>query len=256
MNGIPKLDALRSISLYGLSSITMNFEYDTDPYFARAAGVRAHPERRGARRRHARHVAALQPERPHLPLRAAEPRPLGAGAEDPRRTGCSSGSTARSRASPTTRASAARRCSTRCSSIRTGCSRTASRVPQIARPARRQQRQRRRRLLLAGRPVLLRARPRPGRSRSRTSATSSSRRTTAFPSTSRTSRTVAIGHAPRLGPVRLHAAERCRRGRDPDARRRAGAGRPEEGRGADRHAEQDRAAARREDRARTTTAPS
>src|SRR5471032_2011749 len=35
MNGIPKLDALRSISLYGLSSITMNFMYDTDPYFAR-----------------------------------------------------------------------------------------------------------------------------------------------------------------------------------------------------------------------------
>ena len=35
MNGIPKLDALRSISLYGLSSVTMNFEYDTDPYFAR-----------------------------------------------------------------------------------------------------------------------------------------------------------------------------------------------------------------------------
>ncbi|HMB81665.1 MAG TPA: CusA/CzcA family heavy metal efflux RND transporter, partial [Vicinamibacterales bacterium] len=36
MNGIPNLDALRSISLYGLSSITMNFDYDTDPYFARA----------------------------------------------------------------------------------------------------------------------------------------------------------------------------------------------------------------------------
>ena len=36
MNGIPKLDALRSVSLYGLSSITMNFDYDTDPYFARA----------------------------------------------------------------------------------------------------------------------------------------------------------------------------------------------------------------------------
>src|SRR6476661_607027 len=35
MNGIPKLEALRSISLYGLSSITMNFEFDTDPYFAR-----------------------------------------------------------------------------------------------------------------------------------------------------------------------------------------------------------------------------
>ena len=36
MNGIPRLDALRSISLYGLSSITMNFDYGTDPYFARA----------------------------------------------------------------------------------------------------------------------------------------------------------------------------------------------------------------------------
>jgi cobalt-zinc-cadmium resistance protein CzcA len=35
MNGIPKLDALRSISLYGLSSVTMNFLFDTDPYFAR-----------------------------------------------------------------------------------------------------------------------------------------------------------------------------------------------------------------------------
>jgi cobalt-zinc-cadmium resistance protein CzcA len=35
MNGIPKLDALRSISMYGLSSVTMNFQFDTDPYFAR-----------------------------------------------------------------------------------------------------------------------------------------------------------------------------------------------------------------------------
>src|SRR5579862_2820276 len=35
LNGIPKLDALRSLSIYGLSSITMNFDFDTDPYFAR-----------------------------------------------------------------------------------------------------------------------------------------------------------------------------------------------------------------------------
>ena len=35
MNGIPKLDSLRSISLYGLSSIAMNFDYDADPYFVR-----------------------------------------------------------------------------------------------------------------------------------------------------------------------------------------------------------------------------
>ena len=35
MNGIPKIEALRSISLYGLSAIEMNFQYDIDPYFAR-----------------------------------------------------------------------------------------------------------------------------------------------------------------------------------------------------------------------------
>jgi cobalt-zinc-cadmium resistance protein CzcA len=35
MNGIPRLDALRSISLYGLSSVTMNFDFAADPYFAR-----------------------------------------------------------------------------------------------------------------------------------------------------------------------------------------------------------------------------
>jgi cobalt-zinc-cadmium resistance protein CzcA len=35
MNGIPRLEALRSISLYGLSAIKMNFEYGADPYFVR-----------------------------------------------------------------------------------------------------------------------------------------------------------------------------------------------------------------------------
>ena len=35
MNGIPRLDTLRSISLYGLSSIQMNFDYNADPYFVR-----------------------------------------------------------------------------------------------------------------------------------------------------------------------------------------------------------------------------
>jgi cobalt-zinc-cadmium resistance protein CzcA len=35
MNGIPKLETLRSISLYGLSSVQMNFEYGADPYFVR-----------------------------------------------------------------------------------------------------------------------------------------------------------------------------------------------------------------------------
>src|SRR5580698_9531841 len=35
LNGIPNLDSLRSISLYGLSFIAMNFEYGADPYFVR-----------------------------------------------------------------------------------------------------------------------------------------------------------------------------------------------------------------------------
>src|SRR6478672_8674768 len=35
MNGIPKLDSLRSISLYGLSAVELNFDYYGDPYFVR-----------------------------------------------------------------------------------------------------------------------------------------------------------------------------------------------------------------------------
>ncbi|MFN7998723.1 MAG: CusA/CzcA family heavy metal efflux RND transporter [Bryobacteraceae bacterium] len=35
MNGIPQLESLRSISLYGLSSVQMNFQYGSNPYFVR-----------------------------------------------------------------------------------------------------------------------------------------------------------------------------------------------------------------------------
>jgi cobalt-zinc-cadmium resistance protein CzcA len=35
MNGTPKMEVMRSISLYGLSDIRLTFEEDTDPYFAR-----------------------------------------------------------------------------------------------------------------------------------------------------------------------------------------------------------------------------
>src|SRR5579864_5927383 len=35
LNGIPQLESLRSISLYGLSSVEMNFEYGANPYFVR-----------------------------------------------------------------------------------------------------------------------------------------------------------------------------------------------------------------------------
>ena len=200
MNGIPKLDALRSISLYGLSSITMNFEYDTDPYFAREQAFERIANAHGAAGRDAGHVAAVQPERPDLPLRAAEPGPLAAGAEDPRGLGARAAATARSRASPTTPASAARPCSTRCCSIRNKLF-----VVRRHRAADRRSSSRSNNANAGGgfysqggqfyyvRGLGL------VEDHSRTSATSSSRRTTAFRSTSRTSRTVAIGHAPRLG---------------------------------------------------------
>ncbi|MGH9725399.1 MAG: efflux RND transporter permease subunit, partial [Candidatus Acidiferrales bacterium] len=35
MNGVPKLDVQRSISLYGLSDVILTFDEDTDDYFAR-----------------------------------------------------------------------------------------------------------------------------------------------------------------------------------------------------------------------------
>ena len=35
LNGIPRLESLRSISLFGLSFIAMNFDYAADPYFVR-----------------------------------------------------------------------------------------------------------------------------------------------------------------------------------------------------------------------------
>ena len=35
MNGIPRLEALRSISLYGLSDVILTFSDETDDYFAR-----------------------------------------------------------------------------------------------------------------------------------------------------------------------------------------------------------------------------
>ncbi|MGH9654124.1 MAG: efflux RND transporter permease subunit [Bryobacteraceae bacterium] len=35
MNGIPKLASLRSLSMYGLSAIEMNFQFGADPYFVR-----------------------------------------------------------------------------------------------------------------------------------------------------------------------------------------------------------------------------
>ena len=50
MNGIPNIEALRSISLYGLSALEMNFEYDTRSVFRPGTGLRTAGERDFARR--------------------------------------------------------------------------------------------------------------------------------------------------------------------------------------------------------------
>src|ERR1700677_2965756 len=43
LNGIPRLESLRSISLYGLSFIAMNFDYGTDQYFVRQQTIERMP---------------------------------------------------------------------------------------------------------------------------------------------------------------------------------------------------------------------
>ncbi len=83
MNGIPQLDSLRSISLYGLSSVQMNFDYGADPYFAREQAFERVANADPAGRPAAFAFTPLQPQRPDLPLRFAEPGPLAAGTEDP-----------------------------------------------------------------------------------------------------------------------------------------------------------------------------
>ena len=87
MNGVPKMEIQRSISLYGLSDVILTFDEDTDDYFARQvvfqrlsevtypAGVT--PDAR----------AAFQPLRPGVSLRAAKSRSHASGTEDFRRLG-------------------------------------------------------------------------------------------------------------------------------------------------------------------------
>ena len=45
VNGIPRMTALRSISLYGLSDVIMTFENGTDNYFARQQSLQRHLRR-------------------------------------------------------------------------------------------------------------------------------------------------------------------------------------------------------------------
>ncbi len=87
MNGVPKMEIQRSISLYGLSDVILTFDEDTDDYFARQVVFQRLSEvtyptgvTPGAR-------AAFQPLGSGLPLRAAKPRPHAAGTENFRRLG-------------------------------------------------------------------------------------------------------------------------------------------------------------------------
>ncbi len=81
MNGIPKLDSLRSISLYGLSSVQMNFEYGADPYFVREQAFERVGNASLPSGLPAQPLAPVQPQRPDLPLRPAKHGPHPAGFE-------------------------------------------------------------------------------------------------------------------------------------------------------------------------------
>ena len=214
------------------------------PVLRARAGVRARAERRGARRRQPRHLAALQPERAGLPLRAPEPRPLAPGSEDDRGLG--------GRAPlPRDPGRGGRLGLRRHHDAVPGAARPAAAAvvrrldPAGRGPARREQRERGRGLLLAGRAVLLRPRPgpRPQPRRHRQRRAGGAQRD----SRARARRGQG-GDRPRGAPrpVRLHEAERGRRRRHPAARRRAGPGGAEARAAGHEEPERARAAARRE----------
>ena len=108
MNGVPKLDVQRSISLYGLSDVILTFQEDTDNYFARQLVFQRLSEVTYPTRRDAFARAAFESFRPRLSLRDREPGPLAAGTEDLRRLGDRARIQAGRRASPTIPDSAAR----------------------------------------------------------------------------------------------------------------------------------------------------
>ena len=82
MNGVPHMVVMRSISLYGLSDVILTFEDNTDDYFARQIVFRADRSGHAPHGRHPYHGAAVQSQRPGLPLCARESRSQSAGTED------------------------------------------------------------------------------------------------------------------------------------------------------------------------------
>ena len=159
MNGIPHIAALRSISLYGLSDVIMTFRRRHRQLFRPPAGQQQHAGHRPAHQRHALGLAmsspsgliyryVLQtPDRSPMELKTFE-------------TWVSSRLYARCPAWRTIPASAAATCNIRCCSTRQDRRRRPVGVAG-GNLAGRQQFQCRRRLLLPGRPVLLRHRGGP-----------------------------------------------------------------------------------------------
>ena len=73
MNGVPKMDVQRSISLYGLSDVILTFNEDTDDYFARQIVFQRLSEVDVPTGRHAQSLATFEPFGARVSLRAAKP---------------------------------------------------------------------------------------------------------------------------------------------------------------------------------------
>ena len=82
MNGVPHMVVMRSISLYGLSDVILTFEDNTDDYFARQIVFQRIAQANLPDGSDAVHGAAVQPQRPGVPLCAGKSRPQPAGVED------------------------------------------------------------------------------------------------------------------------------------------------------------------------------
>ena len=74
MNGVPKMEVQRSISLYGLSDMILTFDDNTDDYFARQVVFQRLSEVTLSDRRDADAGAALEPFGPGLSLRICKAR--------------------------------------------------------------------------------------------------------------------------------------------------------------------------------------
>ena len=97
MNGVERLRVERSISLYGLSDISLTFTDETDPYFARQRVFERLPSASlpdGVDPEVEPLVVALGAD---LPLCARQPGPVGDGAQDHQRLGAGEGVQRRAR---------------------------------------------------------------------------------------------------------------------------------------------------------------